>query len=169
MPSIHKEICEICLKSEVFCPVCEEKLRKGKLEKIDIEVAKFLESLKEKFKVLKDAQIYKVVKTNENIIIIARKGDASKIIGRNGTIAKLLSKEFKQPVKVIEFSEDLKEFLNNLVFPASIEGINILYKRDGEIKYKIRIPESYVKRIDENLVKQVVETIFEKPIEIVVV
>ena len=169
MPSIHREICEVCLKSHVFCPACEEKLEKGKLEKIDVEIAKFLESLKEKFKVLRDAQIYKVFKTNENIIIIARKGDASKLIGKNGSIVKILSKEFKKPVKVVEFSEDIKKFLNNLIFPAEVEGVNIVYKKNGETEYKIRIPRNYPKKIDERLVKEAVEIIFEKPAEIIIV
>lgn len=169
MPSIHREICEVCLKSHVFCPACEEKLEKGKLEKIDVEIAKFLESLKEKFKVLKEAQIYKVLETNENIIIVARKGDASKLIGKNGSIARILSKEFKKPVKVIEFNDDIKEFLNNLIFPASIEGVNIVYCKNGKTKYKIRITRNYARKIDKGLLKEAVETVFGTPVEIIIV
>ncbi len=157
MPSIHREICEVCLKSDVLCPACEEKFEKGRLEKIDIEVARFLESLKEKFKVLRDAKILKVFKTEENIIIIAKKGDAPKLIGKNGAIVKILSKEFKKPVKIVEYDEDIRKFLNNLVFPASIEGVNIVYGKNGETKYKIRVTRNYARKIDKAVLIEAVE------------
>ncbi len=169
MASIHKEICEVCVKSDVLCPVCQEKYDKGIIEDIDLKVARFLKGLEEKFKVLKDAQIVKVFKTDSKIIIITRKGDAHKIVGKNGSIAKLVSKEFGKPVKVIEEGEDVKEFIENLVYPAKIESVNIVYGREGEVaKYKVLVDRKQSRKIDRELLKDAFEKIYKKPIEIII-
>ncbi len=167
MPSIHKEICEVCIKSDVLCPACEEKYRSGKIKEEELKIARFLEKLKEKFKVLKNAQIYKIAVGDEQIIIIARKGDASKVVGKNGSIVKILSKEFKKSVKVVEFDEDMKKLANKIVYPASVEGVNVLYKKDNTLEYRIRIPKHYKNKINENLLKEIMSSIFSQPVEII--
>ncbi len=170
MPSLHKEICEICLNSDVLCSACNQKLDIGRITKIDIEVAKFLKSLEDKFKILKKAQILRVFLTKDQMIVVARKGDASKIIGKNGSIVKLLSKEFGKTVKVVEEGENITEFVNNFIYPACIEGVNIVYGKNGEIaKYKIRIPRQYLRKIDRNLLEEVIESVFEKPVEMIII
>ena len=35
-------ICEICAKTGVLCSGCEEKLRKGEITKLEVELSKFL-------------------------------------------------------------------------------------------------------------------------------
>ncbi len=169
MPSIHKEICEVCIKSDVLCPACDEKFRSGKLGKEEIEVAKFLEKLKEKFKVLKDAQIFKIAVNDDQMVIVTRKGDASKVVGKHGSIVKILSKEFKKSVKVVEFTEDMKELANRVVYPASVEGINVVYKTTGEIEYKVRIPRNQKNKINEALLREVLSSLFSAPVETIVV
>ncbi len=169
MPSIHKEICEICLKSGVLCPACEEKIKNGIISALDIEVARILEKLKEKFKVLKSAEIIKVVGSENYVVILARKGDASKIIGKNGSVARALSKELGKQVKVVEYSEDMNTFINNLLFPASIETISIVYKKDGNKVLKIVVSSKNSKKIDEGLIKQVSHSLFNCDAEVVMV
>ncbi len=170
MPSIHKEICEVCVKSDVLCPVCQEKYEKGIIDDFDLKVARFLKSLEEKFKVLREAQIIKVFKTESRIIILTRKGDASKIVGKNGSIAKLVSKEMGQPVKVIEEGETIVDFINNLVYPATVESVNVVYGKDGNVsRYKILIHRKQYRKIDEKLLKEAIKLVFGKEADVIVI
>ncbi len=167
----HSTICEVCLRSrDVLCPACEEKLNRGEISKLELEVCRFLKSLEEKFKVLRNARIVKVFHSEKQIIIVTRSGDAPKVIGKNGSIAKLISKEFGKPVKVIEECETVSEFANNFVYPASVEGVNIVYGKDGRVsKYRIRISRSQYRKIDVALLEEAVKCVFGKEAESVIV
>jgi transcription antitermination factor NusA-like protein len=166
--SIHEKICEVCLNSDILCAKCQERFDVREIEEADLKVTKLLYELMEKFKILKEAKILKVVE-GEYILIVARKGDAAKVIGKNGSIVKILSKRLNKQVKVIEVNEDIRRFVENIVFPATIEGVNILYTKEGGEVYRIRIPRTQAGKIDREMLKRAVESVFSRPVEILIV
>lgn len=152
-------ICRVCLKSDVLCSACQEKLESGTISEGDVEVSRFLYTLEDKFKSLQDAKLVKVVE-GDSIILVAERGHAARIVGKQGSIVKVLAKHFNKSIKVIELSKDVKEFVRNLIPNASV---NILYTTDGE-RYKIITKEQRVKLRE---VESVIRSMFKRPVEIV--
>ncbi len=70
-------ICKLDLKSDILCPKCEEKLRKGLVSEIDIKICKLLYELEEegKYPILKRDDIeYVKAAISSGMIIIVLKG-----------------------------------------------------------------------------------------------
>lgn len=160
-------ICEVCLKSDMLCSACQEKLETNKITQTEIDISRFIYALSSKVKSLQEVTVEKIIESN-SIIIIAKKGDAAKLVGRGGSVVKALAKEFKKSVKIIEQNENFKEFMQGIVSPAVIQAINIVYTPNGEL-YRIRIPSSQKNNIpvkNEELA-EIAENMFGKKAEIV--
>ena len=84
---------------------------------------------------------------SECLIIISKIGDAAKLVGKNGFVVKALAKEFKKPIRILEEADTLKNFVESLVSPISISGVNTLYTPEGEV-YKFRIPSNHKGRLN---------------------
>jgi len=134
-------ICEICLKSGILCSACQEKVSNGELTDKDVELLTLLYKEGEKNKVLSDIEIKKVVNRPDMVLIISSKGNTAKIVGKGGFLVKRLQEIVKKPIRVIEESDDAKQFLQNTLFPTPIISLNVLYASGGE-KYKVVIPKN---------------------------
>lgn len=143
---VETSICKNCLETKDLCELCHGKLETGKINKKDIEVSRFLFTLSDKVKSLSDIKIVKII-DSECLIIISKIGDAAKLVGKNGFVVKALAKEFKKPIRVLEEADTLKTFVENLVSPISVQGVNTLYTTEGEV-YKFRIPSNYKGRLN---------------------
>ncbi len=158
-------ICDICLRSSILCSACQEKLNRGEITESDVNVSRVVFKLSERFRTLRDVTIKKAIETKNNIVIIPEKGDSAKIIGRGGSIVRELSKNLNKNVRVIEETNDKRDFIEKMVFPAKVSAINILYTENGE---KLKIVVSNIKKLpisEENL-REVVKKIFGQDIEI---
>jgi len=131
-------ICEVCLKSDILCSACQEKLDKGLVSKIEVDVLRFLYNLSGDMKSLRDVKISKIVDCGV-LLIIAGRGYAARLVGKGGSVVKAIAKQFKKSVRVSEEATNFKEFIEGLLSPAPVNGINTLYKDNEEI-YKIRVP-----------------------------
>jgi transcription antitermination factor NusA-like protein len=143
---VETSICETCLSSDSLCNECQNKLEKGKITEKDIEVSKFLMILSDKVKSLSDIKIIKII-DSECLIIVSKIGDAAKLVGKNGFVVKALAKEFKKPIRILEEAETMQKFVENLISPISIQGVNTLYTPEGEV-FKFRIPFNHKGRLN---------------------
>lgn len=161
-------ICEVCLKSDMLCSACQGRLETNKITKTEIDVSRFIYTLSNKVKSLGDVKIEKVIDSN-SLIIIAKKGDAAKLVGKGGSVVKALAKQFGKSIKIIEQSGNFKEFMINLLSPVNITGVNILYTPSGEI-HKIRVAgvqKTNVSISNEDIIS-IASALFNKKAEIVV-
>ena len=131
-------ICEVCLRSNILCSGCQEKLNSGKISQKDVEVSRYLYGLSERMRSIRDIKILKVVDCG-TLIIITGIGDAAKLVGREGVVVKKIAKDFKKSIRILEEASTFKGFVEELVSPAPVSGINTLYKEDQEV-YRIKIP-----------------------------
>ena len=131
-------ICEVCLRSNILCSGCQEKLNSGKISQKDVEVSRYLYGLSERMRSIRDIKILKVVDCG-TLIIITGIGDAAKLVGREGVVVKKIAKYFKKSIRILEEASTFKGFVEELVSPAPVSGINTLYKEDQEV-YRIKIP-----------------------------
>ena len=71
----------------------------------------------------------------DTIVFLVKKGDLGRAIGRQGANITRLSNRLKKRVEVVEYSEELNEFLKNLFKPIELEEV----KKEGETVY-LKVP-----------------------------
>ncbi|NYZ79786.1 hypothetical protein H0N95_00880 [Candidatus Micrarchaeota archaeon] len=151
-------ICSACVASPALCPSCSERVQSGAVSPLDVSVSRFMKGLEEKYAITG----VDLVKTHDidSFIIIVGRGKISGMIGREGRNIRLMSSEFKKKVRIIK-EGDVRQMVADLVSPARITGVNVLYTSEGE-KFKVVIPSSDRRKIymDEKTLNKAVEALF---------
>jgi transcription antitermination factor NusA-like protein len=160
----HRNLCEVCIRSEILCPACEKKFREGIIDDVDVKVTRFLEKLKDRHRQLRDCLIEKVLEGEGQILIIVRKGDGPKVIGKGGTVVRALMKEFNKQVKIVERESNLKDFAAKLVRPGVLQALSIVYAPDGSEKIKVVVKGL---RTEKELVERAIKYIYGKDAEVI--
>lgn len=139
-------ICDVCLKSGILCQGCEKKLKSGEITPVELDIAIILYKLG-------DGKIgfKKTIDMGELLVIVTDKDQVGKLIGKGGKIVRAISKEIGKKVRVVGEDSDLKSVAKDLLAPARISGINIVYGKDGREKYKIRVKKEDARRIPSKL------------------
>ncbi len=140
-------ICDVCLKSGMLCQGCENKLKSGEISQLDLDIAKILYRVG-------DGKIgfKRTVEIGDVLIIITEKDQVGKLIGKGGKIVREISKTVERKVRVVGENSDLKAVASDILTPARISGINIVYGKDGDEKYKIRIRREDARRLPGKMV-----------------
>ncbi|MEM0375093.1 MAG: NusA-like transcription termination signal-binding factor [Nitrososphaerota archaeon] len=93
------------------------------------------------FEQLTDVEVLDYLELDDLIVFMVRKGDAGKAVGKGGRKLTDLSQLLGgKRVKVVEHSDDLKEFLVNAMLPANVKEVEIT-ERDGKVTAIVRVPE----------------------------
>ena len=142
-----------------------EKVEGGEISDTDVRVSGTLLKLSGRIKSLRDITIERVVESPNLVVIICGKGDAAKMIGRDGLTAKKLEKELGKPVKIVEGTSDARKFITELLEPVAVKSVNILYRPRGEI-LRALIGRGPGPRIRAGDLSQVVMALFGKDAEI---
>ena len=73
---------------------------------------------------------------DEKLIFIIEENDMGKAIGKNGANIKRIENILKKKIKLIEFNNDVLQFVKNMVYPIEVldvkqeEGVVIIYGKD---------------------------------------
>lgn len=143
-------ICEICLKSGILCLGCEEKLKKGIITELDVKISKLLYELEEEHHI-RDITFVKAVESRSLIVIIVGEGEIGNLIGKGGKTVKFLQRALRKKIRIIEDTDDIRKIIQDLLHPARILGMNILYLPSGDKRYKVRIPKEDERRVPTNV------------------
>ena len=144
-------ICSFCLKSGMYCSTCREKIERGEVSPLDLEVAKHLLELEGRFPNLKDAEFRGAIETNNLIIIVVGSGEISNFIGPKGKIVRVLSDALRKKVRVIEGSSSTKKTIEDLLSPVGVLGVNTIWLPDGTLEKKVRVKKSDGRRLPTNV------------------
>ncbi len=60
---------------------------------------------------------------NEELIFIVGEGEIGKALGKKGMNARRISQMLKRKIKIVEFSNNLSQFIKNLVQPLRVEKV----------------------------------------------
>ena len=159
-------ICDICLKSGILCPACRENVNDGVVSESDVDSLVKMKGVSEKIKTLQGIHIKRLMNVDDVMIIVCKRGDATRIIGRGGTIVKNLAGVLGKKVRVVEETDDPKIFLEMLVFPASVVSLGRVYRRSGDMM-RMRVPAGTRLPIPMSTISKVFMKIFGKEIEMV--
>ncbi len=129
-------ICLKCAKSDTLCDSCESKLRNGEITELDVRISRLLLEI-HKVHNITTASFEHAYDFGDTVVIFT-KGDVGVLIGRKGAVVSRLSKELKKKVRIAQLRSDSHKTIEDLVAPARLLGINIVYTKDGEY-HKIRI------------------------------
>ncbi|MHC1637425.1 MAG: hypothetical protein ACXQTU_04570 [Candidatus Nezhaarchaeales archaeon] len=139
-------ICYFCLKSGLLCKTCDEKLRKGEITKLDIEIAKWFLENENKYPQIKDCTFHKAVqKDNLLVILVGCKAKTLGMLWRR--VGKALSEERGVNVRIIERTSSLRGFLSQLLFPAKVITLNTIWLPDGTCESTVKIAPEDIKKL----------------------
>jgi len=139
------------------------KKEKAEMSEAQSKIVSIVKNLAQKYGSLEDVQIERVVETEKVVIVIASADSAAKLVGKEGSIVKMISKELGKQVKVLSAASDQKTMTRDLLRPASLIGINVLYTA-GKEELKIRVPlkDKPLLLIPESELERVFGEIFSK-------
>ncbi len=127
----------ICVRSGILCPICQRKVDTGIVKEYEIPIMKSLMEIEEQIKELRDQGEYvRSYKYDSFIVILIRGIDDMEILER---LSKKLSSKLRARVRVVNYSSEKKRIVEQLIYPASLLGINTLWLPDGSEQTVIRI------------------------------
>jgi len=122
-------LCDECVRKNVLCGDCSGRLERGEISETDVQLARLLTKLEQK-DIVRGAVFDKSFDV-DGLIIITTRGKVGPLVGKGGRVIRLLSKEFNRKVRVVN-TIDHKTAIADLLAPARIQGMNVVYKPEGE-------------------------------------
>jgi transcription antitermination factor NusA-like protein len=136
----------VCLRSGILCQGCKIKLKEGKISELDIKVSKLLFDLAQKHRGLEKINFKHAVDASDLIVLIVGRGEIRFVVGWKGRITQELERHLKTRVRVIEEGATTLKLAQDILTPAEVLGINILYTKNSR-EYRVRVPRSHLKRV----------------------
>jgi transcription antitermination factor NusA-like protein len=140
---------------------CKKKLDEGEITESEIRVSRAVKALAKTFKTLETVSIIRVIEGKNAVVILCGNGDRSKMIGREGMIINRLSKAIGKTARVVEETGDEKEFVQSLIYPVPLLGMNIVYSGGDEL-LKIIIPRGRSIPLPKASLDEIVRLVFGK-------
>jgi len=159
---VKAELCQFCLKSGILCSKCRKKLEEGTISQKDLEVARLLLSLEDKYPPLQVVHFYKAFDVDDVLAIVVGKGDVARMLSYGGKIIKILGQKTKKKIRVLAHDADERKFLEDLFAPISILTINKIWLPDGTTETKAILKGSKKRkpRININAAKEIAKKIY---------
>lgn len=159
-------ICEDDIREGRLCSECEGKIKAGEISALDFEVARILHRINQR-KNITAASFVRCVDLGRMVVILTE-GEPGVLIGRNGTVVSELSHALGKRVRIAQTSKDAKKTVADLLAPASMLGINTVY-RGGVQETKIRIAKDSMHSLpaDVGTLGKAIKTVLKQDVEIV--
>lgn len=113
-------------------------IEQGLMTADEVEIARYIYRLSDKMKSIRDVKVLKII-NSDALIIVTGRGDAPKLVGKSGAVVKKIAQRFKKSIRILEESSNFEDFVEELIFPTPVNGINTLYRNNEEI-IRIRVP-----------------------------
>lgn len=132
-------ICSFDAKTGVLCPICEEKLAKGLISKTDVEVSMKLVKLAPDHPSLDKITLKRAIDLGNAMVLVVGSSDLARLRGERGLYT-ALRKSLGKRVWAVEEDASDRRLLEELVYPAKIASMNVIWLPDGTKLTKAIIP-----------------------------
>jgi transcription antitermination factor NusA-like protein len=132
-------ICDADLRKGELCPDCRGKLSAGKISELDVEVAKILFRINERYNIT-NASFVKAIDLGR-VVLILTQGEVGLLIGKQGKIVAELSEALGKKVRIAEMQGDVKKTIADIIMPARLLGINKVF-HEGRVVTRVRLSKS---------------------------
>ncbi len=130
-------LCNFCLKSGILCSECRRRLKSGEVSKTDLEVARLLLSLEDKYPSLQNVYFHKAVEANGVLAVLVGQGDVGNLLAFGGKIVRAIGEKIGKRIRVLEHGVGERKFLEDLFAPLSVITINTIWLPDGTTETRV--------------------------------
>ncbi|MFQ5712262.1 MAG: hypothetical protein ACE5GD_10875 [Candidatus Geothermarchaeales archaeon] len=130
-------LCSICQLTGVLCSSCEEKLRRGEITQLDVDVSIFLGQKTRDVKEFEGLRFLRAHHIDKHIVLLFQRGGLSKFLKSGKKILNELNKQFRSNTILVEYHPSLREFVEGLFFPAPVTAVNLIWLPDGSKETRI--------------------------------
>ncbi len=127
---------KICVKSGILCPTCQRKVDTGIVDKNEIPIMKVLMELEDRLKELRRGEYIKSYDLNGLVIVLIRDHWEKEELEK---ISKELSNILRRRTKVVVYTNDKKHVVEQILYPATLLGMNTLWLPDGSEQIIVRV------------------------------
>lgn len=140
----------------MLCPRCEEKIRRGLYDDLDIKVMKVFVELERELSKLAKAGYVKAVDSGGIVYIILRE-DSLRNLDPDTFYAlrKKLREKLGRNIKIIEDDRSLSRFIEKLVAPARVITINKIWLPDGSEEMRVILDRGRSLQITSSVIEVV--------------
>lgn len=111
-------------------------MEKGELTELDVQVSKLLFENRKRLS-LEDASLSRALDLGRMVILVSD-GVPGLLVGKDGRVAKTLSKALGKHLRVVSSQLAFKDFVEQLLLPVKPAGINTVFRPEGQT-YRVRI------------------------------
>lgn len=150
-------VCSFDLKTGVFCPTCESRIKSGQVTKLDLSIIKLLLEVERSFPFLQSAKYVKSVEHEDLILVALGEGDLLKVTQKDVlALQKRLSQELGRRVKVIEDKDDVNALVESIAEPARIIAVNKIWLPGDEVVTRIILDDERNLKMSKESLEQLV-------------
>jgi len=168
---VKTPVCYFCAKTGVLCATCQDRLDRGEISDIDVEVSKWFIELENSIPQLKDCTVHKAVLSKGLLVILVScsKSSGGRVLWNR--VSKALSEKKGVNVRIVEKTSSIKKLAEQIVTPARIIGANTIWLPDGSWESTLKIPRSEVRKLpaEPRVIEQVVKEISGEIIKLIAV
>jgi transcription antitermination factor NusA-like protein len=137
---VKTALCNLCIKSGILCPRCQEKVASGEVTDTDMKIARILLSLEEKYSSLQKIDFFKAYEADNVLALVVGRGNSKQFQAEGSKIARDLAEKTGKRIRVFENRGDARTFLEELFSPVSITTINKIWLPDGSQETRVVLP-----------------------------
>jgi transcription antitermination factor NusA-like protein len=145
-------ICTFDARVGILCGKCEAKLQSGRLKKTDVEGAIKITKLAEFDQEINKFTMAGASKVDDEFILKLRGSDIS-ILHANNALLKKIEDEFKSKVWFVEAEASDRRFIENLIYPARVITVNLIWLPDGSKLTKVIVSTLNIQELQRNTEK----------------
>ena len=158
-------ICDADLRKGELCQDCRGKLSSGKISELDVEVAKILFGINERYNIT-NASFVKAIDLGR-VVLILTQGEVGLLIGKQGKIVAEISDALGKKVRIAEMQGDVKKTIADIIMPARLLGINRVFHEGREVT-RVRLSKADLTHLplDLSSLERVLKSLLEDEVKI---
>jgi len=153
-------VCSFDLKTGIFCPTCEQKIRRREVTEIDLKVMKLLYDFEKTFPQLSSSRYLKTVVHDSHAFVVFREGDLLRLpFPQQSNLRRKLSEAINMETRLLEDVAAPNRFLQELVSPARIVAVNKIWLPDQSVETRIVLDDERNLRINADAASAVAKEV----------